>query len=120
VKFVFVENAYTEPESALCQLETEQDASPKTSLSDQREVVARGGIEPPTHGFSVVIYGVNRCTNGPPSLVEARQDSLSVLRFPRVLSSGWLLGQGKTENSSLLKVAPRKLRVERRVATDAS
>jgi len=49
--------------------------------------VAKGGIEPPTHGFSVVIYGVNRFTNGPPSLVEARQDSPSVLRFSQVLGS---------------------------------
>lgn len=37
----------------------------------KKVVVANNGIEPPTHGFSVVFYGVNRCTNGPPSLVGA-------------------------------------------------
>ena len=64
-----------------------QMASPKTSLSAFRGVVAKGGIEPPTHGFSVVFYGVNRCTSGPPSLVEVRQGSPSVLRFSQVLGS---------------------------------
>src|ERR1700690_3142119 len=45
------------------------------------------GLEPGTCGLTVAIYGVNRCTNGPPSLVEARQGSPSSLRFPYVLGS---------------------------------
>ena len=32
----------------------------------------------------IAIYGVNRGANGPPSFLETRQDSLSVLRFAYV------------------------------------
>jgi hypothetical protein len=66
--------------------------------------VAKGGIEPPTHGFSVAIYVVKRCTNEQPSLVEARQDSPNVLRFPYIFSSDRFLDQGKSENFWLLRV----------------
>lgn len=45
------------------------------------------GIEPPTDEFSALSYGVDRCTYGPPSLVETRQCSPSSLRFPYILGS---------------------------------
>src|ERR1019366_7744559 len=37
---------------------------------------------------TLLIYGVNRCINGPPSLVQARQDSPGSLRFPYVRTIG--------------------------------
>ena len=68
---------------------------------EEKGVMAKGGIEPPTHGFSVVSYAVNRCTNGPPSLVEAPQESPSVLRFPYVLSSAWPATKAPIERPEL-------------------
>ena len=66
-------NAYTELGFSMAS--SEMPIPTPKKAKDQSEnwpkrlmgVLAKGGIEPPTHGFSVVLYGVNRCTNGPPS-----------------------------------------------------
>ena len=46
----------------------------------------RPGLDPGTRGLTVVIYGVNRCTHGSPSLVQLRGDSPVIARFPHVRS----------------------------------